>query len=190
MNKLLRILFVLSLVAVVTLLAKNSVAWAGFTPGNEASIASNAADPAPASRAANRGTVKPPPSRGFTIRSAGSYSAGGFCLIKVEYLSPEFFITVERSYYSGFGKPLPVPDGIFLSALCHLQYYNIAGQHVFEIPPDQGSVQICFAAIPFRTGDIYVYFPPSWTDQPTTTVGDLLACSPANQTGYYVRRGR
>jgi hypothetical protein len=188
MSKLLRILLVVGLVAVITLLAKNSVAWAGFTPRNDASVVSNAADPAPASRAANRGTVKPPPPPTLIIRGAGSFSAGGFCLIKVEYLSPEFLIEVQRSYYSGFGKPLPVSDGIFLSPVCFLQYHNTAGLHVFEIPPDQGNVQICFADMPFRTGDIFVFFPPTWTDQPTT-VDDLLACSPANQSGYYVRRG-
>src|SRR5574341_230529 len=181
MNKLLRIVLVLGLVAVITLLAKNSVAWASFALRGDASIASNAGDPAPASRAASRGTVKPPPPPTLIIRGAGSLSAGGFCLIKVEFLSPEFLIVVERSYYSGFGQPLPVPDGIFLSAVCHLQYLTTTGQHVFDIPPDQGSVQICFADIPFRTGDIFVYFPPTWTDQPTT-VDDLLACSPANQS--------
>ncbi len=189
MSKLLRIVLVLGLVAVVTLLARNSVAWASFAPNSDAAVVSNAADPSLASRAAGRGSVKPPPPPTLIIRHAGSFSAGGFCLIKVEFLSPEFLITVERSFYSGFGQPLPVPDGIFLSAVCRLQYSTTTGRHVFEIPPDQGSVQICFADIPFRSGDIFVFFAPTWTDQPTT-VDNVLACSPANQSGYYVRRGR
>jgi hypothetical protein len=190
MSKLLRVLLVLGLVVIVTWLASNSVAWAGFTSKGNTSISSNAADPALASSRANAGTVKPPPPA-LIIHggSVGSFSAGGFCLIKVEYLSPEFLIEVERSYYSGFGQPLPVPDGIFLSAVCHLQYHTIFGAHVSNIPPDQGSVQICFAAIPDRTGDIFVYSPPTWTDLPTS-VDNLLACAPANQSGYYVRRGR
>jgi hypothetical protein len=188
MGKLLRIMLVVGLVAIVTWLASNSVAWAGFASTTTASIASDSVNPALGSRVADRGTVKPPPPA-LVIRGAGSFSAGGFCLIKVEFLSPEFIIEVERSYYSGFGQPLPVPDGIFLSAVCHLQYHTTLGVHVPEIAPDQGSVQICFAAIPNRVGDIFVYTPPIWTEL-GTIVDSLLACAPANLSGYYVRRGK
>jgi hypothetical protein len=188
MNKLLRIMLVLGLVAVVTWFVSSSVARAGVLPKGEASDSLNALDPALASQKAGAGSVKPPPAA-LIIRHAGSFSAGGFCLIKVEFLSPEFIIEVERSYYSGFGQPLPVPDGIFLSAVCHVQYHNTLGFHIAEIPPDQGSVQICFAAIPDRVGDIYVFSAPTWTEL-GTIVDNLLACSAANQSGYYVRRGK
>lgn len=185
MNKLFRIALVLGMVIVVTLLAGGSMAWAGLAPRGAASVVSNAANPA---GKAGGGSVKPPPAA-LTIRSTGSFSAGGFCLIKVESLAPGFRIVVQRSYYSGFGQPLPVPDGIFLSAVCHIQYYDDHNSKLLDLPPDFGSVQICFAAIPNRFGDIFVYTPPIWTDLETGT-DDLLACSPAPLSGFYVRRGR
>jgi hypothetical protein len=189
MSKILRIVLVLGLVGIITWLAGSSAARAGVASQNSAPITSNAANPALASLKPDKGSVRPPPPPALIIRRAGSYSAGGFCLIRVEYLSPEYLIEVQRSYYSGFGQPLPVPDGIFLSAVCRLLYYNVAGFRVSEVPPDQGSVQICFAAIPNRVGDIYIYSAPFWTDLLTSEDG-LLACSPANQSGFYVRRGR
>jgi len=185
MGKLLRIALAIGLVSVMAWLAKGP-AWADFLSRGSASVAPKVTKPEPASRSSNRGTVKPPPAA-LIIRRAGNFSAGGFCLIRVEFLSPEFLIEVERSYYSGFGQPLP--EGIFLSAVCHLQYHTSVGQHLAEIPLDQGSVQICFADIPFRSGDIFVYSPPLWTALPTTT-DNLLACAPANWSGFYVRRGR
>jgi len=188
MSKLFRIALVLGLVMVVTLLAGSSMAWAGFIPGSNAPVVSNPANPALPLQKNGGGSVKPPPAA-LTIRGAGSFSAGGFCLIKVEFLAPGFRIVVERSYYSGFGQPLPVPDGIFLSAICRLQFYNDHNSKLVDLPPDLGNVQICFAAIPNRVGDIFVYTPPVWTDLETGS-DDLLACSPAPLSGYYVRRGR
>ncbi len=193
MSKFLRIVLVVVAVVVVALLAAGPVVWAGFARGGNPAGTADVTNPilAPWMRKPKPGSVKPPPAEILLIRTSGTFSLGGFCIYKVDSLSPNILIEVERSDIQVLVPPLPVPDGIFLSPVCHVQYHDIIGNHLPGIPAGDGNVQICFAIIPDHTGDIYVQSPfttPIWTDL-TTVVDDVMACAPANISGFYVRRG-
>lgn len=193
MSKLLRIVLVVVSVAVIALLAGGTVVWAALVRGDNPAGVFNGADPAlsPWRRKPNSGTVKPPPAISLLVRQSGTFSLGGFCIFKVDSLSPDILFTVERVDVSVLDQPLPVPDGIYLSPVCSVQYHDRIGNHLPGLQPGDGNVQICFAAIPDRFGDIYVdsqFTTPVWTDL-ATIVDNIEACAPANESGFYVRRG-
>ncbi len=193
MSKLLQSVLVGGLVAVLVLLAGVTAVWAGFVQGNDPAGASNAADPAlaPWRRSTKPGSVQPPPAPNIIVRTSGTFTLGGFCTFKVDSLSPDVLFEVERADVSVLGTPYPVPDGIFLSPVCSIQYHDRLGNHLPGLQSGQGNVEICFAVIPDRFGDIYLFSQfttPAWTDL-TTIVDDIMACAPANVSGFYVRRG-
>lgn len=191
MSKFLRIILVVASVAVIAILAGAPVVWAGFAHGGNPAGASNVADPILNPWRRKPGSVKPPTSEILTIRTSGNFAVGGFCTFIVGSLSPNIIIEVEHSIIDALDLPWPDPGGIFLSPVCHVQYHDQFGNHLAGLQPGDGNIQICFAAIPDRIGDIFVdskFFVPVWSDLPTT-VDNVLACAPATESGFYVRRG-
>ncbi len=192
MSKLLRIVLVAASVVVIALLAGGTV-WAALVQGGNPLGIFNVADPSlsPWKRKPKSGSVQPPPAVSLIVRTSGTFTLGGFCIFKVDSLSPDVLFVVERVDISVLDQPLPVPDGIYLSPVCSVQYHDRIGNHIPGLQPGDGNVQICFADIPDRVGDIYVdshFTTPVWTDL-STFVDNVMACAPANISGFYVRRG-
>jgi hypothetical protein len=94
-----------------------------------------------------------------------------------------------------------IPDGAgnILSNVTFLKVYY-QGKFSYEVPEEDGSLQICFAVPPGKVAEIYFYNhygprfgqgtgQPGWEPLPTTVV-DGVACAPAQISGAYALIGQ
>jgi len=198
MNKYTRVILFLVLLAGVTALAWNQVAWA--TPSADQSLSASqdeapsvalpkkGDDPCilPNGKVKNKckGTVKPPPSD-VVVEASGHYSVGGFCPLDIELLDP------QTSLHARLETPLPknLPDGVHkVRQGCRLTYYS-DGERVDTLSPAAGSAMICFAGIGKKEMTLHFYdiysAAPVWVALETTNE-DGIACAPGIGSGVYV----
>jgi hypothetical protein len=184
MGKGLRIAVAVIFVLGILLLARGQMAWAGGLPllgaGGFAQgpSASGLAAPNPAP-----GTVRPPPVVAPPIGGPGTYSVGGVCTLKVDFLAPDVSVHAGLLPFASVGEP-PSDVQRYLAGVCQVNYVK-AGEGLTDLTGADGSVTICFASVPGTTDKIYVYADHTWTAL-DTTVADGLACAPATKTGRYV----
>jgi hypothetical protein len=147
--------------------------------------------------ASNPGTVKPPPGD-VTICESGVHSVGGVSTLKVTNLKPGYCIiaTVKKNALA-VGR-LPDGAGTFLADVTFVRvFYH--GKLVAELPTADGQSQICYAAPPGKTVQIYFldFYGPrfgrpgqrNWVPLDTTVSG-VLACASAQSTGAYALVGK
>jgi len=197
MNKYVRVLIALALVLGIAFLARNKVAWANPAPQVDASAplqddASTLADKT------DPGTVKPPlPEIKFC--EDGVYSAGGISTIKARNLAPGYCLEAflhNKNYALG-----RIPDGAgkILANVTFLRVFY-QGKFVYEVPSEDGDVEICYALPPGTQAQIYFYNhygprfgkgkgQPSWEPLQTTVV-DGMACASAQTSGAYALIGQ
>jgi hypothetical protein len=154
--------------------------WTGVNPGK---------DP---------GTVKPPPGE-IIICENGVTSVGGVSTLEVENLAPGYCIVAFlRNHAFAVGR---VPDGAG-KIVAHITFLRIFyyGKLVHELPTEDGQMQLCYAAPPDRTVQLYYfdfYGPklgqstgkPSWEPLDTNVDGGS-ACASVQFTGAYALMGK
>jgi hypothetical protein len=123
------------------------------------------------------GTVLPPPSF-VTITGNGTYAVGGICLLTTQYFVTGLKDTVQVEYptqYTQNTKTVPFSDyvngDLFYFPGCHVVHYknNTIQDQMNNPPPTKdGDWQICFAAIPDKTMEIYYYLDDTTKPFPTT----------------------
>jgi hypothetical protein len=184
MNQTIRYALAFILLAGIILLARVGVVGANVSLDQNEQLESQVDE---IERAANPGTVKPPPGE-VVITQSGSYSIGGFCNFTVEFISTDIsvHVSLERPL------PRPLPDKVHaVRQGCRITYYQRPqGVRIDEFTPAMGTSSICFAAFLNQTNKIYfynVYSPePEWGPTAATTVEDRIACSDAGKSGVYV----
>lgn len=177
-----RIMVVIVMTAAILLLAREGIAWAGTAQAARIESAPQAPVAAPASaiRGGNPGTVQPPPTK-ISITHTGSYSVRGFCDLTVTITGSGISATADlvRPLPTGV-PPHPIRYG------CTVTFYS--GNSILAQLAPNGTVQICFAAVPHRTMTIAfydLYAPtPTWTTL-TTTVTNGIACANGSTSGIY-----
>ncbi len=143
------------------------------------------------------GTVKPPPGE-VTTCQAGVYSVGGVSILNVTDLKDGYCLVASlKNNGLAIGR---IPDGAG-SILADVTYLRIfyQGKLVSELPTADGQSQICYAAPPGTTVQIYFldFYGPrfgrpaqrNWVPL-ETTVTNGLACAPAQSSGVYALIGK
>ena len=152
----------------------------------------------PAAAKPDPGTVKPPPGD-VTFCEDGSWSVGGVSTLEVTDLAPGYCIVAFlRSHAFAVGR---IPDGAG-NVLAHITFVRVFyhGRLVYDLPVEDGTMEICYAVPPGKTGQIYFfdfYGPrfgersgqPSWEPLETTVSGGT-ACAAAQTTGAYALIGQ
>jgi hypothetical protein len=197
MGKYVRILIAIVLVLSIVILARNNVAWAG--PAAEAKQSVLAQDQSSVSLGKpDPGTVKPPPAE-LTVCEDGVYSVGGVSTLEVIDLAPGYCLAAFlRNHAFALGR---IPDGAG-EVLAHITFLRVFfhGRLVYELPVEDGNVQICYAVPPDKQAQIYFFdfYGPRFgerTGQPSwepleTTVEDGIACAAAQTSGAYALIGK
>lgn len=145
------------------------------------------------------GSVVTPPSK-ITITQSGAYPVGGVCLLRADYYIRGLSDTVEVEYpprhYTE--ETLTVPSdavtGLFYYPGCHVIHYkdNIIQTQMFK---EQGSWEICFAAIPGKTMTIYYYrddlttIVAPWVPLESTTENGMVCAPLVDFSAVYVPGG-
>jgi hypothetical protein len=196
MNKMIRILIAILAILAITALARNNVAWAGPATEGKPAVGSQELAPLDVTKR-DPGSVKPPPAE-LTACEDGVHSVGGVSTLEVTNLAPGYCIAAFlRNHAFAVGH---IPDGAG-DVLAHITFLRIFyhGKLVYELPTEDGQVQICYAVPPGKTAQIYFfdfYGPrfgqpvgqPSW--QPLeTTVENGVACTTAQRSGAYALIG-
>lgn len=144
------------------------------------------------------GTVRPPATEIIACRD-DNYSVGGVAGLIVSSLQRGYCLNAFlRNQSFALGR---IPDGAgrILANITFLRvFYN--SRFAYEIPLDQGDIQICYA-IPTTVTEAQIYFfdfygprfgkrtgQPSW-EPLETTVQDHRACAPAQTSGAYALIG-
>jgi hypothetical protein len=144
------------------------------------------------------GTVLPPPSF-VTITGDGTYAVGGICLITTQYFVTGLKDTVQVMYpsqYTQDTKTVPFSDytngDTFYFPGCHVVHFkNNTIQDQMNNPGKDGDWQICFAAVPGKTMEIYYYqdnttaVTPPWTLLTTTTTNGMACADLVNFSAIY-----
>jgi hypothetical protein len=196
MGKYFRILIVFVLVVGIALLAGNHVAWA-----DPAGLEDQAVQPldenSPAPAKPDPGSVKPPPAE-LTLCEDGFKSVGGVSTLEVTNLAPGYcLVAFLRNHAFAIGR---IPDGAG-KVLAHITFLRVFyhGKLVYELPVEDGQVEICYAVPPGKEAQIYFldfYGPrfgertgqPSWEPLETTVDGGM-ACAAAQTSGSYALIG-
>jgi hypothetical protein len=192
------LLIVCALILGTILLARNNTAWAG-TAGDAVSLESQAQiDPSAQLGNTEKGTVKPPPSETKFCES-GLYSVGGVATFNVHSLAPGYCLEAFLHNKNFALGRIPEGAGSILANVTFLRvYYH--GRFVYEVPSEDGDIEICFAVPPDKQAQIYFYNhygprfgkgngQPSW-EPLQTTVEDGLACATAQTSGAYALIGQ
>lgn len=154
--------------------------------------------PGPRPPKPNPGTVKPP-KKGITVCEDGLYPVGGVATINISNLAPGYCLEAflhNKNYALG---RIPPGAGEILANVTFLKVYY-QGQFTYEVPPEDGEIEICFAVPPGKEGQIYFYDhygprfgqgggQPAWEPVPTT-VTNGIACAPAQTSGAYALIGQ
>ena len=193
-----RVAIVTVLILVTVLVARNNVAWAGPAAADQQSPDASIDQSSALSDQPDKGTVKPPPPE-VTICEEGVHSVGGVSTLEVNNLAPGYCLAAFlRSHAFALGR---IPDGAgeVLAPITFLRVFH-HGRLVYELPEEDGQVEICYAVPPGTTAQIYFldfYGPrfdersgqPSW-EPLETTVSDGMACTAAQTTGAYALIGQ
>lgn len=146
----------------------------------------------------NPGTVKPPPAE-VTACENGPYSVGGVSRLTINNLAPGYCLAAFlRSHAFALGR---IPDGAgkVLAPITFVRvFYH--GRFMYELPAEDGEVQICYWAPADKEVQIYFfdfYGPrsgersgqPSW-EPLETTVENGMACAAAPKSGAYALIGK
>jgi hypothetical protein len=197
MNKTNRIILVLALTLGVAALAWDRVAWADPASA-ESPSALTGVDASSDQAKGNPGTVKPP-RKGIRTCENGLNSVGGVATINITDLVPGYCLEAflhNKNYALG-----RIPDGAgkILANVTFLKVYY-QGKFSYEVPEEDGDLEICFAVPPGKVAQIYFYNhygprfgqgtgQPGWEPLPTTVV-DGVACAPAQISGAYALIGQ
>lgn len=197
MGNYVRVSIVIALLLVMVLLAKNNVAWAGPAPVvNQSDLAVDQSSVSPDKP--EPGTVKPPPPE-IEICEDGVHSVGGVATLEVNNLAPGYcLVAFLRNHAFALGR-IPPGAGEVLAHITFLRVFYY-GKLVYELPEEDGQVEICYAVPPGKTAQIYFldfYGPrfgertgqPSWESLETTVTGGV-ACAAAQTTGAYALIGQ
>ena len=144
------------------------------------------------------GSVRPPPGD-LTFCESGSRSVGGVSTLEVNDLAPGYCIVAFlRNHAFALGR---IPDGAG-SVLAQITFVRVFyhGRLVYDLPVEDGTMEICYAVPPGKTAQIYFfdfYGPrfgqrqgqPSWEPLETTVSGGM-ACAAAQTTGAYALIGK
>ena len=182
MNKWFRIAIASVLLLGILILARNTVAWAGVSLNTNNVVGQS--QPAVQNAAADPGTVKPPPVVVPPITKPGTYPVGGVCTLFVEQLVSTDSIHAKLLPFDVLNGGRPQDTSRYLAGVCDLAYH-VSGKLEPELPPGDGTVKICFAALPNITSKIYVYADKTWTAL-DTTLENGMECATASKTGRYV----
>jgi hypothetical protein len=155
MTKYLRLTIVFALVLGAALFAKDRVVWASLGSDTEPTNALNQdvssmplAKPGP-------GSVRPPAQKGYFCVN-GQYSVGGVVTIGIKDLKPGYCIEAELWNPIFQSQRIPEDAGkILVGALSVKIYYN--SSLVYEVLPEDGSVDACYAIPPKKQAKIYFY---------------------------------
>lgn len=197
MNKAFRVIIVLALVAGIAILARDKVAWAEPTADvPPAYLGQEQASPLLAEP--DPGSVKPP-RPGITVCENGLFSVGGVATININNLAPGYCLEAflhNKNYALG---RIPDSAGKILANVNFLKVYY-RGKFTYEVPLEDGDIEICFAVPPGKQAQIYFYnhYGPRFgkgTGQPAweplqTTLEDGIACAPAQTSGAYALIGK
>jgi len=184
MNKTLRILIAVSLLAVVLFFGRDQMArGVAALVGSKSESMPGQGSAAGMFDDGDPGSVKPPPVFVLPITGPGDYAVGGVCTFHVFELSSDVTLHANLLPYATLGiRPQTIAG--YLAGVCRAMYTKV-GSGVIDLTESDGRVEVCFAAIPDTTGKLYVYNDKTWTALDTTTEGGL-ACGPAQQSGKYV----
>lgn len=191
-----RILIVLVLVTGIALLAGNNVAWAD-PAGEDLQPAQEEGSYSPALAGRDPGSVKPPPAE-LTLCKDDKKSVGGVATLEVTDLADGYcLVAFLRNHAFAVGR---IPDGAG-SVLAHITFLRVFyhGRLAYELPAEDGQVEICYAVPPDKTAELYFfdfYGPrfgersgqPAWEPLATTLDGEV-ACAAAQITGAYALIG-
>ncbi len=143
-----------------------------------------------------KGTVVTPP---FTtlITESGTYTAGGVCMLKVEYridgLSDA--LHVEPPAQDTLTVPFPGLEDLLYFPGCHVIHYRDS-----KVKPtmtrQEGDWEICFAARPGKEMTIYYYrddltrITPPWLPLETTTENGMACANLVDFSAVYTPAGK
>jgi hypothetical protein len=143
------------------------------------------------------GTVKPPPGEVTTCQN-GVYSVGGVSTLNVTNLKDGYCLVASlKNNGLAIGR-IPGDAGNILADVTYLRVFY-QGKLVSGLPTTDGQSQICYAAPPGATAQIYFldFYGPrfgrpgqrNWAPL-ETTVADGRACAPAQDSGVYALIGK
>jgi len=198
MNKYIRMLFVLTLMLGIILLAKGKVVWAGQTrEANQPILELDQELSAPVAKP-DPGSVKPPPAE-ITVCKEGTHSIGGVVILKVIRLKPDYCLEAFLWNHAFAIGRIPDGAGKVLADVTFLKV-NYKGKFIYEVPPEDGDIEICYAVPPGTQAQIYFFdfYGPRFgkrTGQPSwepleTTVTNGVACAKAQTSGAYALIGK
>ncbi len=187
MNKVVRITVAFILSIGILFLAKNQIASAGSWPWQNTAAVQGQSAPAELDTNNQPGTVKPPPVVVPPITKPGTYSLGGVCIIYVEQISDNVMLRAQLLPFVTLRTTRPQDTTRYLAGVCDLTY-QLSGKPITDLSTTDGTVKICFAAIPNTTSKIYVYDGQTWTALDTAPLdnNNTLECAIASKTGKYV----
>jgi hypothetical protein len=129
------------------------------------------------------------------ITQPGVYSAGGICELSVDYYVPGLGneLHVEDDVEISANVPFPDNEGLMHQPGCHVYHYK-SETLVDQVTTDEGSWEICFAAIPDKDNTIYFYYSDSdtkrvtsvWSPLDTTMKGGKACAELTDFTGVYM----
>jgi hypothetical protein len=146
----------------------------------------------------NPGTVQPPPAE-ITVCANGNYSVGGVSTLNVNELVPGYCLAANLWNHGFALGRIPPGAGRVLADITFLRVFY-QGEFVYEVPDEDGDIEICYAVPPNTTSSqiyFFDFYGPRFgerTGQPTwealdTTVTDGVACAPAQTSGAYALIG-
>jgi len=184
MNKYIRAILAVVVLAGIVLLGRSGMAWAGTPPFASRAVPQSQGLPAAANAAAEPGSVRPPPIEVVIpgIAVMGDYSVGGICTVHVLQPLLDVSLTADLHPFDALGEYPQEDIGRYLGGVCHLTYLKDG----VEIPslPAGGDVHVCFAAIPSIAGDLHVFDGAAYHQLDTWAEGGLL-CADVPETGFY-----
>ena len=194
----LRVMVVIAMLMGIALLAKGQVAWAGPASETDSVAISGQVDASVQLKKPDPGTVKPPPSS-IEICENGVFSVGGVITLEITDLKPGY--CVEAFLWNHAFAIGRIPDDAG-QALAHLGFLRIYlnGRLIYELPQEDGTIEICYAIPPEKQAQIYFYDfygprfgeqtgQPSW-EKADTTVENNIACAFAQVSGVYALIGK
>ncbi len=189
MKRYIQISVVFVIVAAVTWMAKDGVAWASGLPATQSPV--QLSEPVSAQNGAN---LAPPPYK-TEISESGIYNIGGVCLFNVEYKKTNVKNNADAEIPIEESSKVPFPGkGRLFFPGCHLVHYKDS-QIVPEGNTQGGNWKVCFGDNP-NMKNLQIYY---YQDNPATgskvwiplatTVENTLACANAPYTGVYMPAG-
>lgn len=199
MNRLIRIILILTLMSGILVLAKDNTAWASPVEEVAQSVLPQAPLPDLALDRPEPGSVKPPP-RLVRICKDDIKSVGGVAILKVTDLERGYCVqaySLKHKYT--FGR-IPKDAGKVLAPITIVQIFH-HNRLVEKLPIKAGTVEICYA-VPSGKKLAQIYFydynwsdfgehsgHPVWEPLPTT-IANGIACAQAQFSGAYVLIGK